>query len=90
MISLSTVSGTAGWEYNTMAQINLSRPTGSHKARSGFGKWRTVFEYRCQSGHKVEMFANAFRGSTPEPGVGAIECPQCEFHRKYGGSNANG
>lgn len=66
-----------------MTIIDLSRPTGQHKVRGFQPPWRTVFEYLCPQGHKVNIYANSFRGRTPVPGVGAITCPQCEFHAKY-------
>lgn len=67
-----------------MTQIDLSRPVGSKKVRHGFGRWRTVFLYKCSHGHEVSVFCNAYRGKTPVPGTGAITCPQCEFKQKYG------
>jgi hypothetical protein len=69
---------------STMTLIQLGRPIGSCRKLVGFGQWRTVFKYRCPNGHEVGVFANSFRGTRPEPGVGAITCPQCEFHAKYG------
>jgi hypothetical protein len=42
-----------------------------------------VFIYKCKAGHEVKVFANAFRGKTPVPGVGAIMCPTCEFNAKF-------
>lgn len=66
-----------------MTQIDLSKPLpgdeGKIKVQVGFGKrWRTVFVYQCSQGHKVQVFASAYQGRTPVPGVGAIECPKCE------------
>lgn len=61
-----------------MNQINLRCPTGSKKERTGWGEWGTVFLYKCSEGHEVRVRASSFRGTTPEPGVGAISCPQCE------------
>jgi len=67
-----------------MCQVNLGSPVRSEKVRSGFQPhWRTVFIYKCKAGHEVKVFANAFRGKTPVPGVGAIMCPTCEFNAKF-------
>jgi hypothetical protein len=63
--------------------INLGRPVGKRKVRSGWGQWRTIFDYHCPAGHTVSVFCNSFRGKTPVPSVGAIECPQCRFYAKY-------
>jgi hypothetical protein len=57
------------------ATISLGSPTSQYKTRSGWGKWRTVFVYRCpQCGGETRLFASAFRGKTPEPGVGGVLC----------------
>jgi hypothetical protein len=67
-----------------VTQIDLSKPIGQDRERVGFQPhWRTIFIYKCAAGHIVRMMANAFKGRTPVPGVGAITCPQCEFHAKY-------
>jgi len=66
-----------------MSTLDLRRPTGSRRERDNSGRWRTVFEYLCSLGHKVDVFANSFRGTTPEPSVGGIACPQCEYLAKY-------
>jgi hypothetical protein len=59
-------------------QINLSTPIRSEKVRDFQPPWRTVFIYKCGNGHIVRVRANAFRGKQPEPGTGAIMCPQCK------------
>lgn len=64
-------------------KIDLQRPVGQKKVRAGWGKWRTAFIYKCGQGHEVSVLCSAYRGKTPEPGVGAIMCPQCEFKQKY-------
>lgn len=57
-------------------RINLRTPLrGSYEGR-GFGR-RFVWEYECGNGHIIRVRANAWRGRTPEPGVGAMMCPQC-------------
>ena len=66
-----------------MTLIVLGTPVRSEKVRSFQPPWRTVFVYRCSEGHEVRVGAHSFRGKTAVPGVGAIECPQCEFHAKY-------
>jgi len=64
--------------------INLQGPARQVKVRAGFQPhWRTQFIYTCGAGHEVKVFANSFRGPHPVRGVGAIECPQCEFAAKY-------
>jgi len=63
--------------------INLGRPVRSERVRGFQPPWRTVFVYKCVAGHEVRVCANSFRGKTAVPGVGAIRCPQCEFHAKY-------
>jgi hypothetical protein len=66
-----------------MSTIDLRRPTGSHREQGANGRCRTVFEYLCPLGHEVNVFASSFRGTTPEPSVGGIACPQCEYLAKY-------
>jgi hypothetical protein len=63
-----------------MSCIDLSRPIASEKRRSFQPPWYTVFIYKCPVGHRVAVRACAFRGKTPEPGRGAITCPQCDQH----------
>ena len=63
--------------------IDLCRPVRSERVRGFQPPWRTVFVYKCVAGHEVRVCANSFRGKTAVPGVGAIRCPQCEFHAKY-------
>lgn len=60
--------------------IDLAFPAGREKARFGSQPhWRTVFVYECKECNKeVRVFAHAFRGKTPVPGVGAIACPHCD------------
>lgn len=62
-----------------MATIDLARPIRSVRVRAGFQPhWRTVYVYRCGTcGGETRVFANAYRGRTPVPGVGAIVCPHC-------------
>lgn len=66
-----------------MTTIDLSTPVRSERVRGFQPPWRTVFIYLCSAGHTVRVYANSFRGRTPVPSVGAITCPQCEFHAKY-------
>ena len=65
----------------TRTLIDLSRPIRSAKVRAGFQPhWRTVFIYLCPTCKKeVRLFANAFRGATPVPAVGAVTCPHCDL-----------
>ena len=64
-----------------MSIINLMTPIGSERVRAGFQPhWRTMFKYRCAQGHVVRVYASAFQGKTPVPGVGGITCPQCELN----------
>lgn len=60
--------------------IDLSNPIRSKKIRFGFQPhWRTVFIYECPNCHEEHrVFANAFSGKNPVPGVGAIVCANCE------------
>lgn len=60
-----------------MTLINLGTPIRSE------GVKRVVFIYKCSEGHEVRVRANSFRGRKAVPGVGAIACPQCDFHAKY-------
>lgn len=58
--------------------IDLRFPIRSERVRAGFQPhWRTVFVYRCSCGKETRVFASAFRGSTPEPGIGGIYCAHC-------------
>lgn len=66
-----------------MSLINLSRPIRSERVRGFQPPWRTVFVYQCEHGHESRVYTSAFRGSNPEPAVGAIYCGQCEFLAKY-------
>lgn len=73
--------------------INLGSPVkGAYEGR-GFGR-HFVWTYECKQGHRVRVRCNSWRGIrrtasgnlvgiTPQTGVGAIRCPQCEFHEKY-------
>lgn len=61
-----------------MATLNLATPVRSEKVRSFQPPWRTVFIYKCPDCHEeVRVNANSFRGKTPVPGIGGIECPHC-------------
>lgn len=71
-----------------MSVIKLSRPIRTERRRQFQPPWYTVFIYRCPNGHEVAVRANSFRGTTPEPGVGAIECPQCDFEEEYPKTNS--
>lgn len=59
--------------------ISLQNPIRREKVRAGFQPhWRTVFVYKCEKCNKeTRIFANAFRGKNPVPGIGAVYC-QCE------------
>lgn len=58
-------------------QIDLDKPvSGSYEGR-GFGRC-FIWIYRCKHGHEVRVRAGSFRSKTPEPGIGAICCPQCK------------
>lgn len=71
-------------------QIDLGSPRkGGYEGR-GFGR-HYVWTYRCPAGHEVRMRCNSWRGFRrtpsgrlvglhPQTGVGAITCPQCEYH----------
>lgn len=58
------------------ATLNLSTPIRSERVRGFQPPWRTVYVYRCSAcRQETRVGANAYRGRTPEPGVGAITCP---------------
>lgn len=55
--------------------INLGAPIRSEKMRVPFKKSRVVFIYRCaKCEQERRVFANSFRGTRAEPGVGGIVC----------------
>ena len=59
--------------------IDLARPTRSVRERGFQPPWYTVYVYECRScGGTVRVRAGSFRGSRPEPSVGAILCPHCK------------
>ena len=60
--------------------IKLNNPKRSERVRAGFQPhWRTMFIYECpQCKKETRVFANAFLGKSPVPGIGAIVCPHCE------------
>jgi hypothetical protein len=60
--------------------INLATPLGGGWEGRGFGR-RYVWTYECPNGHVVRVRCSAWRGKTPDTGVGAILCPQCEGGR---------
>lgn len=66
-----------------MTIINLGRPVASVRERGFQPPWHTIYIYECAKGHKVRVKAGSFRGKNPEPGIGAITCPSCEFYAKY-------
>jgi hypothetical protein len=61
--------------------IDLSNPIGSKRIRAGFQPhWRTVFIYKCPNCQReIRVFANAYSGKNPVPGIGAIVCNNCEM-----------
>ena len=57
------------------ATINLRTPIRSERVRGFQPPWRTVYVYRCAScGAERRVRARSFRGTNPEPSVGAIRC----------------
>jgi hypothetical protein len=60
-------------------KIMLQYPIKSKKVRAGFQPhWRTIFLYICpECAKEVGVYACAFSGKTPIPGIGAIYCPKC-------------
>jgi hypothetical protein len=59
--------------------IHLGRPIRTERVRGFQPPWRTVYVYKCSKGHTIRFRANRFRGTTPEPGGGAVTCPQCDL-----------
>ena len=59
--------------------IDLQRPLRSERVRAGFQPhWRTVFVYQCpECEQEMRIYASAFKGKTPVPGVGGVRC-SCE------------
>jgi len=58
------------------ATIDLRRPLRSERVRDSQSPYRTVYVYKCAvCGNETRVRANLFRGSHPEPSVGAILCP---------------
>ena len=77
-----------------MSRIDMSRPIRGEWVGRGFGR-RFVLEYRCPNGHTVKVRCTSWRGlrigkaghhagRTPQPGQGAISCPQCERDKDNG------
>src|SRR5262245_39038649 len=60
------------------ARINLGKPCRGYPSDEPELKGRWTWEYQCRNGPTVKVLANAFSGTTPVPGVGAIVCPQCQ------------
>ena len=61
-----------------MNLINLSAPIRSERVRDFQPPWRTVYVYECRQCHnETRVRANSYRGTTPEPGTGALACPYC-------------
>ena len=57
------------------ATVSLAAPIRRERVRDFQPPWRTVFVYRCPAcGSEHRVRANAYRGATPVPGVGAIRC----------------
>jgi len=55
--------------------IDLRQPIGSERRRGFQPPYYTVYKYRCpKCGRERAIRANSFRGSRPEPSVGAILC----------------
>jgi hypothetical protein len=55
--------------------INLNTPISSEQRRGFQPPYYTVYKYKCpKCGYPVTVRAGAFRGRTPEPGVGGIRC----------------
>lgn len=55
--------------------LSLNAPVRTDKVRGFQPPWRTVFVYRCPAcGTERGVFASAFRGKTPVPGVGGFQC----------------
>ena len=58
--------------------INLSTPIRSERVRGFQPPWRTVYVYVCATcGAETRVYAAAFIGKRPVPGVGGIFC-RCE------------
>lgn len=63
--------------------IDLRKPIAQNRVRDFQPPWRTVFDYRCpKCGQVRSVRANAFRGKTPVPGVGAIICGAYIYHEE--------
>jgi hypothetical protein len=61
-----------------VATINLNTPIRSERRRSFQPPWYTVYIYRCREcGRETTVRAGSFRGTRPEPSIGAILCPHC-------------
>lgn len=59
---------------NCESLIDLRKPIRSERVRDFQPPWRTVYIYRCQCGSERRVRAGSFRGSRPEPSLGAIVC----------------
>lgn len=70
--------------------VDLSHPIRSERVRGFQPPWRTVYVYRCEHGHTLRVYANAFRGSQPEPSRGAIECTSCRVLAEWRAEAAKG
>jgi hypothetical protein len=57
------------------ATIDARHPMRSERVRGFQPPWRTVFVYKCSAcGATHRMRASSFRGTRPEPAVGAFVC----------------
>ena len=57
------------------ATVTLSAPIRSERVRGFQPPWRTVYVYQCATcKSERRVYANSFRGTRPQPGVGAIVC----------------
>lgn len=68
-----------------MSLLNLQTPVRSERRRQFQPPWYTVYVYRCPAcNNETTIRANSFRGTRPEPSVGAIACPHCERVASHG------
>lgn len=62
------------------ATISLRDPIRSDRIRDFRPPWRTVFVYRCPKCRaEIRVFATSFRGKTPVPSLGAVQCSRVYF-----------
>ena len=60
--------------------LDLRYPIRRERRRGFQPPWYTVYIYRCGAcGRETTVRASAFRGRTPEPGIGAITCLHCDI-----------